>query len=215
MERLAFEQKARRDGMENYLFLDRGQDNILRPAKEKDEYFPVYYVEPYSGNEQITGYDLSTNERIYRAMGQASATGKVVAISHYDLTGHIDSREKLLFITPVYDKNAPSFISFGREQGLTGFLLGVINFRGMIEDAFSHLGFTGISSDFYDITDGIDSASFIMSVNQQDTGDTPIEKTELITLNRQIELNRSEKRLLRRCHTFRLGEESGSGFYLS
>ncbi|MBN1905740.1 MAG: response regulator [Deltaproteobacteria bacterium] len=205
IERLAFEQKARMDGVENYQFLYRGQDNMMYPAKEKDEYFPVYYAEPYSGNEEIIGYDLSTNEKVYTAMGQSSSTGKVVTISHYDMTGQAESREKLLLITPVYDKNAAPFISSGHEEGLTGFLFGVINFRGMIEDAFSHLGFTGISSHFYDITDGAGAASLIMSVNQPNRGDAPVEKTDLSSLIAQKELNRSEKGLLRRCYIFRLG----------
>ena len=149
-ERIAFEQKARREGMENYQFLYRAQDDMLYPAKEKDEYFPVYYIEPYSGNEQSVGYDLSSNTKIYTAMRHSWITGKVVAIGYYDMTGQADSIEKLLVITPVYDNKAASFISSGREEGLNGFLFGEINFRGMIEDAFKHLNFYGIESHFFD-----------------------------------------------------------------
>ncbi len=205
-ERLAFEQKARRDWMENYLFLYRGKDNIMYPAMEKDEYFPVYYVEPFSGNEQTIGYDLSTNDKIYSAMRQSSATGKVVAVSYYDMTGQADSREKLLLITPVYEKKDPPFITSGREEGLTGFLLGIINFRGMIEEPFRHLGFNGISSHFYDITDGSGAASLIMSVNQPDTDETPNKKADLRSLIDQKKLDITEKGLLRRCYIFRFGE---------
>lgn len=206
IERHAFEQQARRDGIENYLFLYRGKDNMMYPAKEKDEYFPVYYIEPYSGNDQTIGYDLSTNKKIFAAMSQSSEIGKVVAISHYDMTGQADSREKLLLITPVYDENGTSFISSGGKQGLTGFLLGAINFREMVEDAFRHLGFTGVSSHFYDITDGSGDASLIMSVNQPNTDNAPIKKTDLNLLIAQKGLDRSGKAFFRRCHTFRLGE---------
>ncbi len=205
-ERIAYEQKARRDGMENYVFLFRGQDNKMYPATEKDEYYPLYYVEPYSGNEQAIGYDLSTNKKVFSAMAQASATGKVAVISHYDMTGQTDSIEKLLVITPVYDKNAALFISSGREAGLTGFLLGVINFREMIEEALGHIDYSGISSHFYDITNGPESASLVMSLNQQDTGEAPMKKADLSSLIADKGLNVSDKGLLRRWHTFKFGQ---------
>jgi signal transduction histidine kinase/PleD family two-component response regulator/HPt (histidine-containing phosphotransfer) domain-containing protein len=206
-ERIAFEQKARRDGMENYVFLYPGQDNKWYPVKEKDEYFPVYYIEPYSGNEQSVGYDLSTNKKIFTAMRHSWTTGKVVAVGYFDMTGQHDSIEKLLVITPVYDKKAASFISSGREEGLIGFLFGVIHFRLMMEDAFRHLNFYGIESHFYDITNGSESASLIMSINQSGTGDdAPSEKADLSSLISEKGLNVSEKGLLRRCHTFKFGE---------
>ena len=52
-ERFSFEQNARRDGMEDYEFSYRKDDNALYRIEQKDEYFPVYYVEPYSGNEKV------------------------------------------------------------------------------------------------------------------------------------------------------------------
>jgi signal transduction histidine kinase/CheY-like chemotaxis protein/CHASE1-domain containing sensor protein/HPt (histidine-containing phosphotransfer) domain-containing protein len=205
-ERIAYEQKARSDGMKSYAFLYRGPDNKMYPVREKDEYFPVYYIEPYSGNEQLVGYDLSTNKKVYTAMRQSWITGKVVAVSYSDMTNQDDHIEKLLMITPVYTKKAASYISSGHEDGLTGFLFGVINFREMIEDSFRHLNYYGIESNFYDITNGPGAASLIMSINQSGAGDEPVKKTDLSSLITEKGVNISEKGLLKRCHTFKFGE---------
>ena len=192
-ERFSFEQDARRDGMENYEFLYRKDDNELYRIEEKSEYFPVYYIEPYSGYEGILGYDLSSDSELYSEMRSSWVTGKSLVVADNFESG-FNALKEFLIITPVYDRKSASFIPSGREEGLKGFILGFLNFISLIDDSFRHNEFPGIDFHLYDITDGTDSASFIMSINGSD-GEKSTDWSEKKLLNVSDKLSMSNNRI--------------------
>ena len=203
-QKFAYEQKARRDGMENYKFLYLEQDGSMHPVEEKDEYFPVYYIEPYSGNENIIGYDLASSREFYSIIHDSWNTGKSVVATYSDLFGGVDSLKRYLLVTPVYEKNAATFISSGREEGLAGFIIGVFRFSALIKDAFKHLEFPGISFQFYDLIGGEDAASFLYAVKSSDRGQQE-GLPEIRPLNLHEGLIPEDKGVYTRSHTFKFG----------
>ena len=65
----------------------------MAPAGIREEYFPVYYVEPRRGNEAAIGYDLASNPTRKQALDQArdsgemTATGRITLVQETGLQG--------------------------------------------------------------------------------------------------------------------------------
>ena len=61
VERQSYVEHARREGNAGFQITERGADGAMRPAAERADYFPVYFVEPLQGNERALGFDLASN----------------------------------------------------------------------------------------------------------------------------------------------------------
>jgi len=59
--REAYETAARREGSPVFQFTERIAQGKMKRAEKRKEYFPVYFVEPYKGNEVALGFDLASN----------------------------------------------------------------------------------------------------------------------------------------------------------
>ena len=55
-ERAAYEKRGRQDGFSDFRITERDDDGNIVEAGDRDEYFPVYYVEPLAGNEKALGF---------------------------------------------------------------------------------------------------------------------------------------------------------------
>lgn len=84
-ERLGHEQQARKDGLDNYVITQGSRDGTLVAAEQRDEYFPVYYAEPFRGNEIVIGFDLASNPSRRTVLQQAAASGEAAATSGVQL----------------------------------------------------------------------------------------------------------------------------------
>ncbi|OED41552.1 hypothetical protein AB833_09275 [Chromatiales bacterium (ex Bugula neritina AB1)] len=78
-ERIEHEIQAQEDGLEGYLIRERDAEGRMVPAGSRENYFPVYYVEPVEGNEKAIGYDLSSNSKRLATLTKASRSGNKVA----------------------------------------------------------------------------------------------------------------------------------------
>lgn len=76
-ERESYEEKAREDGLEDY-HIKGLIDGKLIKSPVKDKYYPVYYVQPYEGNEVALGLDLGSNTTRMESLMYAREWGKSV-----------------------------------------------------------------------------------------------------------------------------------------
>jgi PAS domain S-box-containing protein len=136
-ERIAYVQKARKNGFDNYFIKEKNPDGKMIPAKLRNEYFPVYYVEPYEGNEGALGFDLASSPTRLKALEQARDTGSMIASSRINLVQMKDNNAGVLVFAPIYGKNKPHETLAQRRQNLTGFALGVIRVSGLISGLYS------------------------------------------------------------------------------
>jgi len=98
------------------------------------DYLPIYYLEPYLGNESALGFDLNSQEALFEAMSRAGDTGELTANSRFELapiTG--DERCSLLFL-PTYQNDAPIDSLVNRRQHLIGFVVGVFRIPAMLDE---------------------------------------------------------------------------------
>ncbi len=105
-ERESYVQKARDNGYANFFIKEKNAEGKMVPAGPREEYFPVYYVEPYAGNEGAHGFDLASNEIRLKALRQARDTGSMVASSRINLVQLKENNAGVLVFAPIFRKNS-------------------------------------------------------------------------------------------------------------
>ncbi|MBL7134087.1 MAG: CHASE domain-containing protein, partial [Phycisphaerae bacterium] len=120
-QRAAYEAAARKDGYGNFEITERaGQGQMVR-APRRQEYFPVYFVEPYKGNEIALGFDLASSPARLEALNRSCDMGKAAATARVTLVQETGRQFGLLVFLPVYKKGAPTDSVDDRRANLEGF----------------------------------------------------------------------------------------------
>lgn len=143
-ERLLHESKIRKY-FPGYMISERHKQGVMAKAEEREEYFPVYYVEPLDGNEAALGFDLASNPRRLQALLNARDKGLAQATASITLVQEREKKKGFLIFLPIYNGNSTTIEQ--RREELVGFVLGVFN----VGDIF-------ISSALSKIVQGIDMA---------------------------------------------------------
>jgi signal transduction histidine kinase/DNA-binding response OmpR family regulator len=126
--RAALEARAHADGAPGFHITARSPDGAMRPEAARDEYFPVYYVEPLHGNRAALGFDLNSNPVRRLALERAAASGKMVATARVALVQDPDGQYGFLVFYPVFDAQRA-----GRHGALRGFVLGVFSIGSLLQ----------------------------------------------------------------------------------
>jgi len=131
-QRSALESMAQKDGFINFKFTSLSKNSTIITAPQKNEYFPIYYMEPHSGDGSFLGFDISTQPVLLNLMNQARDSGEFVAANTMNLI-HKDPKKRVaLFFHPFYEgANTPKTIE-GRRNLFLGVVLGTYKIKKMI-----------------------------------------------------------------------------------
>ncbi len=105
----------------NFFFTEESKNNNMIKVGEKDEYFPVYYVEPLKNNEKALGFDLSSDKNRYKTIKKALETKSPQVTQAIELVQKKNKKGFLAFL-PIFDE----------KKNIKSFILGVF----VIEDIF-------------------------------------------------------------------------------
>ena len=139
-ERATYEEAARKDGFPEFRIAEREAQGTMVPADIREEYFPVYYVEPYEGNEAALGFDLASNPIRLEALNKSRDTGQGVATARITLVQETEDQFGFLVFEPIYRKGFPVETLVQRRENLMGFALGVFRITDMLEHSLARSG---------------------------------------------------------------------------
>jgi class 3 adenylate cyclase len=111
------------------------------PAGQRPEYYPVYYIEPFAGNEVAFGYDLASNLIRLKAMEKANLTNQMVATARISLVQERSSEKGILAIYP-----------FKQKGELIGYFTGVFRIHDLLTRASDNLPGKNFNIVVYDIS---------------------------------------------------------------
>ena len=134
-QRSAYEARARDDGYRDFQITERATGGDIVTAAPRETYYPVYFIEPYQGNERALGFDLGSNPARRETLDRARDTGKPVATQRITLEREAGRRFGVLVFVPVYDGAAAPETVAGRRRNLSGFVLGVLRIGDIIDAA--------------------------------------------------------------------------------
>ena len=148
--REAFEMAAGQDGFPGFRITERDAQGHTLRAAQRDEYYPIYFVEPYRGNEVALGYDLASNTTRREALERARDTGEMVATGRITLVQETGNQYGFLVYAPIYRKGTLLDSVPARRDNLQGFALGVFRIGDLVEKSLTYLSPAGIDLYLYD-----------------------------------------------------------------
>lgn len=111
----------------------------LVPAANRDEYFPVTYVEPIRGNEPAFQFDIASNPTRRAAIDQARKTGELAITAPIKLVQGSESQSGFLLLMPVFEDNTSNLqnddIRLSSKSRLKGLALGVYEANTLVTAA--------------------------------------------------------------------------------
>lgn len=152
-----FEKQAVNSGITNFEIKQAAGQVIMIRAGERDEYFPVFYVEPLEGNEKVLGFDLASNSVRREALERARDTGLPVATARITLVQEKEEQFGFLVFQPVYEHEKQLGTIDDRRRYLKGFVLGVYRVGDIIEKALAEFEPSGIDVYLFDQSAPADS----------------------------------------------------------
>ena len=136
--RAQFELQARDDGLFGFRFSQLDGLGYRVAAAPRDEHFPVYFVEPFEGNDRDLGWDLAALPSQMETLDRSRDSGQMVTGGGegLGLAGH---QPELVVVQPVYQAGeVPQSIEQRREQ-LIGYARGVFRLGDLVEASLAGL----------------------------------------------------------------------------
>jgi len=106
-ERVLYETRNRQD-FPGFQITERESQGHMVRAKERAEYYPVYYVEPLIGNEAAFGFDLASNPTRYEALENSRDYNCPLATARIKLVQENESQKGFLAFLPLYKDKLPT-----------------------------------------------------------------------------------------------------------
>ncbi len=158
--RQEYEAAARRDGITGFQITELGPNGQLVKAKQRNEYFPIFYIGPKVDNKSVFGYDVASESTRLESLDLARDTGKTVASGQFTFVQDKNAARGFLVCLPVYEKDKSVQTIADRRSNLMGFILGVFRPADMIESAVEKLQPEGINVGLYDPSDSGGASQF-------------------------------------------------------
>lgn len=132
--RQAFTELAVSEGLPNFEITEKSQQGHIIPAKVRETYYPVYYVEPFADNKTALGFDLGSNPDRRAALEKARDMNQLVVTPKIELVQLREDNTGVLAFIPIYKKNLGNNTLSQRQENLLGFSLGVISISKLFSD---------------------------------------------------------------------------------
>ncbi|MEK8018475.1 MAG: CHASE domain-containing protein [Candidatus Parabeggiatoa sp.] len=146
-QRAAYEASARKDGFASFSITERHRQGQMVPAGARAEYFPVFYMEPYKGNEAALGFDLASNTERLMTLTQSRDTGSKLATSRFILVQEQSQQFGFLIFVPIYQGKPRTLAE--RHKNIKGFVLGVYRIGDIFEKSINDAGFSDIQANLW------------------------------------------------------------------
>ncbi|MCG3177142.1 MAG: Sensor histidine kinase RcsC [Candidatus Omnitrophica bacterium] len=132
--------EARESGHGAFSLKEIDEKGVLVPAQARDFHLPIYYVQPYQGNEAALGLDLAHSAQRREYLLKARDSGSMTASVLPKLAQDTESNAMLLIAVPVYMKGARIDTLEGRRAAFRGCLVSIYTVRSMMDRVLDPAG---------------------------------------------------------------------------
>lgn len=149
-QRQFYEEKMATVGFPDYHITEESLEGVLIEANEREEYFPVHYVEPLKRNDPRFGFDLASIPSINQTIGDSRDSAKIMATEKFTHLQENQNHAGIFVIAPYYEtKTIPVNLEIRREK-LNGFLVGFYRINEMMNQMVQPYQAQGINLVVYD-----------------------------------------------------------------
>lgn len=132
-ERREIETRAQDDGLDGFQITEAADQGTMVRAGERNEYYPVYYIEPLERNEAALSYDLASSPVRREALHASRDTGEARASGRIILVQETAEEWAVLIFVPIYHGNPTN--TFERRTSLHGIVSGVFRLSDVLMTA--------------------------------------------------------------------------------
>ncbi len=134
-ERKKVEARAISEGFTNFQFTEQNQNGALVSAANNALYIPIYYIQPYVGNERALGFNLASDLLRLKTLKYAEETGNFAITPPISLVqeedGDKDLKTGLVIFYPLFRNSG------GKERIITAYFSGVYSIKTLINTAIN------------------------------------------------------------------------------
>ncbi len=134
-ERAAWEERARAEGLRDFIISEQDHAGALAAVKSRTEYFPVFYLEPLSRNADALGFDVASEQVRRAALETARDSGTPTASAPLRLAQEKGSQRGFIVFQALY-RGTPASLEDRRSQ-LSGFAVAVFRIGDLVEASLS------------------------------------------------------------------------------
>ena len=162
-DRGRFEQEARQAGYSDFVLWQKDPAGNKIPASDRHVFYPVFYVEPLTGNNYAAGYDLGSEPLRCAAIEEASRTGMLTGTNPLASVQESGTQKGMLVFQPIYEKDT--------SRHLRGFVLAALRFeimlKSVIREASSMDSFPLMEIKLYQLNSG-NPPEYLASTSEED-----------------------------------------------
>lgn len=161
-ERANYEYLAQNEGFSDFEFKEKDDKNKIITAGNRADYLPIYYLEPYKGNEEALGFDVGSNIDRKRVLEQARDSGKQTASPPIQLIQGKNNHPGFLIVSPLYEHSGfgvPDQLK-DRRNRISGYVLGAFFTEQVMKNVINLAQSKQIQLSATDITDAENPIEF-------------------------------------------------------
>ena len=130
-QRADWEARAHAESFSGFAFREEGKDGTFIPARRREEYFPVFYLEALEKNTAAFGFDVASEPSRKAALEKARDSGLPAATAPIRLAQETGSQRGFVVFEPLY--RGPSETVEQRRASLQGFATAVFRIGDLVE----------------------------------------------------------------------------------
>jgi len=134
-QRAAYENRARQEGYPDYQITAITPEGSVRPTAERNQYYPVYYLEPYDGNERALGFDTNSHPARRKALAGSRDSGQPHATARIKLVQETGKQFGVIVFLAVYMQGRPAGTVVERRRHVAGHVVGVFRMGDIVHAA--------------------------------------------------------------------------------
>ncbi|MFH1842979.1 MAG: SpoIIE family protein phosphatase [bacterium] len=132
-EREALVNRARREGLSDFRICDFLGDGGMTESPLRDVHYPVYFVEPLDGNENVLGFDVGSEAIRRAALQRATESRQTTLTDPIVLVQEIGASYGVLGLKPIFA--ASNAADRADSEPPAGFILSVFRVQSVVQNS--------------------------------------------------------------------------------
>lgn len=151
-ERAIYEETASKDIRADFEIKESDKQGNLIKAGKREEYYPIYFIEPFESSKFVLGFDVSSDPARWEAMIRARDEGAPIITSKIKLLRKSDEDFGCRIFLPIYRNNLSHNTIEERRKNLTGFVSLLFKVGQTLSAAVQDTKPVGLDTYIYDDT---------------------------------------------------------------
>ncbi|MCX7084880.1 MAG: CHASE domain-containing protein [Methylococcales bacterium] len=145
LDRQDFENKMRLQGHPQFSITERDVNNQFVPAKQRNVYAPVTYIQPEKNNVGVLGFDMYSEPMRRKVFEQAMVSGDIAMTGPLRLVLGDGGLRGVIAEMPLYKKNLPHLTVPDRKQNITACVTLVLLLDKIVFVAFQDIDYKDLA----------------------------------------------------------------------